>query len=271
MDASVAPDASSLDAAGPSDAAASCDASAPAARLVFVGDFEAPGDFTPGSTYSQFSENVDTCEHDQTCTTDSLAIVTTPVRRGTRALRVTLRSSDVQDTSGTRAELQTGSHYETTLEEDYWYGWSVFVPPDWVGGEDQKVVHQWHTGGGNPGGSPIIGLRIRRGSWQLTREFEEGSAIELWNGGPVARGAWTDWVLHVRWSPRSTGHFTAWKDGQVVHQEDGPNMNAGTTSGGHYQKLGMYGTFPGTITERVLYYDEVRVAKGPDGYALVAP
>jgi hypothetical protein len=267
----VEPDATEADAseAGTSDSAAPpVDGGA---ALIFVGDFEAPGDFEYGGTYSQYSNNVDTCEHDKTCTTDSLAIVTSPVRGGSRAVRVTLKAGDVQDTSGTRAEIQTGSHYDTTLEEDFWYGWSIQVPVEWETGTDQKIVHQWHTGGNNPGGSPIIGLRIVGGAWRITREFEEGDTITVWQGGPVDKGVWTDWVMHIRWSPSTTGHFTAWMNGTQIHTEDGQNMNAGTTTGEHYQKLGMYGSFSGPVTERTLYYDEVRVAKGLDGYALVKP
>lgn len=241
------------------------------AELIFVGDFEDPGDFTSGGVYSQFDDNIDTCEHDMTCARDSMSIVTSPVRGGARALRIELHSEDVQDTSGTRAEVQTREQYTTSLEEDYWYGFSIFVPADWEDGTDQKVVHQWHTGGTNPGGSPIIGLRIRAGAWQITREFVEGDAIELWDGGAVEKGEWTDFVLNVRWSVGATGHFTTWRNGEMVYTEAGPNMNAGTTTGEHYQKMGMYGTFSGPVTERVLYYDEVRVARGPGGYALVAP
>lgn len=254
-----------------SDGSVPVDADAGNAELVFVGDFEAPGDFDLGGAYSQFSDNVDTCEHDKTCTTDSLAIVTSPVRSGSRSVKITLRDTDTQSTSGTRAELQTGSHYETTLNEDFWYGWSIYVPTEWVNGSEQKVVHQWHTSNGNPGGSPIIGLRIDSGSWTITREFVEGDMITLWPGEPVAKGKWTDWVMHIRWSPTGTGHFTAWMNGKLVYTEEGQNMNAGTTSGGHYQKLGMYGSFGTGVTERILFYDEVRVAKGPDGYALVTP
>jgi hypothetical protein len=261
------------DAAGEAavDAGAEAALDAASAELIFVGDFEAPGDFELGGTYSQFSSNVDTCEHDQTCTTDSLAIVTSPVRAGARALRITLRKGDTQKTPGTRAEIQTGSHYVTTLDEDFWYGWSIYVPTDWQDGTDQKVVHQWHTGGGNPGGNPIIGLRIDSGKWRITRELTEGTPDPLWEGVAVKRAVWTDWVMHIRWSPSSTGHFTAWMNGELVYSEDAANMHAETGSAAHYQKLGMYGSFVGSVTERVLYYDEVRVAKGPDGFALVSP
>ena len=57
-------------------------------------------------------------------------------------------------------ELQTKGEYETVLDEDFWYGWSIYVPADWVfDANDQKVVHQWHTASGQPGDSakPISG------------------------------------------------------------------------------------------------------------------
>lgn len=117
----------------------------------------------------------------------------------------------------------------------------------------------------------MIGLRIRNANWQITRELEEGENDELLLT-PVERGVWTDWVMHVRWSPGETGRVVAWKDGELVLDEAGPNMHPDVEGGGHYQKLGMYGAFSGgAVDERVLFYDEVRVAVGPDGHALVAP
>jgi hypothetical protein len=273
LDLAPAPDAGGAVADGSAapDLAGPTPDLAPAANLVFTGDFEAAGDFAYGGTYSQFSSNVDTCEHDKTCATDSMAIVGSPVRRGARAVRITLRSTDTQSTSGTRAEIQTGSHYTTTLEEDYWYGFSIFVPSDWVfDASDMKVVHQFHTGGGNPGASPIVGLRIRGSSWLLTTEKDSDTAVTLWSA-PVERGVWTDFVLHVRWSPTTTGRLETFHQGKLVYAETGRNMDPGTTSGGHYQKLGLYGSFGGAVKERTLYYDEVRVAKGAGGYAAVAP
>jgi hypothetical protein len=240
-------------------------------ELIFVGDFEAPGDFEPGGTYSQFSPNIDSCEHDEMCDTDSLAIVTSPVRGGERAVRMHLKDGDKQGTTGTRVELQTGSHYETTLEEDFWYGWSIHVPEEWVfDPDDMKVVHQWHTASGQPGNSPIIGLRIKGSEWLITRELDDDTAIPLWTG-PVEKGVWTDWVMHIRWSPGDAGTFTAWKNGTKEYDEVAQNMATGTSDGGQYQKFGLYGSFGGRVSERTFYYDEVRVAKGPDAYLLVAP
>jgi hypothetical protein len=254
------------------DAIAPADGGGRDGTIIFVGDFEVPGDFVPGGTYPQFSTNIDTCEHDMMCTTNSLEIVTNLARGGAHSVRITLRNTDVQSTSGTRAELQNGSFYTTALEQDYWYGWSIYVPSDWelLAGQ-MSVVHQWHTGGGNPGPSPIIALRIRDTNWQITRELVDGGGtIPLWSGA-VTRGVWTDWVMHIRWSTGATGRFETWQNGASVYSETGQNLATGTTTSGHYEKFGLYGTLVAPITERVLYYDEIRVATGPDAYGLVAP
>lgn len=241
------------------------------AELLFVGDFEAPGDFTPGVAYSQFSSNVDTCEYDETCATDSLAIVTSPVRGGTRAVKMTLKSTDTQETSGSRSELQSTGMFEHTLDEDFWYGFSIFVPDDWVlDPDDMKVVHQFHTKD-NFGPSPIFGLRITGSEWRITQELVEGESSTLLWDGAVTRGEWVDWVWHVRWSTGATGEFRAWKNGAPVYSQTGQNLVDGTPNALHYQKFGLYGSFDGDVTERTLYYDELRVARGADGYDLVAP
>jgi hypothetical protein len=239
--------------------------------LRWTGDFEVPGDFASGGTYPQFSANIDSCEHDETCATDSLAIVTSPVRGGSRAVRMRLRDGDVQGTSGTRVELQTKDRYTTALRQDYWYGWSIFLPADWaLDPDDTKVVHQWHTASGQPGGNPIVGLRIKGSSWTITTEKDaEGDATTVATT-PARRGVWTDFVMHLRWSPGSDGLVEVWKDGVKWYAAAGANMAAGTTLP-PYQKFGMYGSFTGAVSERVLYYDSLKVATGPSAYALVAP
>ena len=195
------------------------------------------------------------------------------VRAQLRRSRLMVRVNPVNP--GTRAELQTKEQFVQTLDEDYWYGLSIFVPDDWVVDEDdQKVVLQWHTEGDQPGSSPILGLRLRGADWQLTRELgaDGGNlpAEELWRA-PFATGAWTDWVMHVRWSPGDAGEVRVWQGRELVYADAGPNMHPDTTAGGHYQKFGMYGTFGGAVDERTLYYDELRVAVGPSAFALVAP
>ena len=243
-------------------------------EIVFIGDFEPPGNFEYGGTYSQFSPNVDTCEHDEMCDTDSFEIVADPVRGGSRSLRITLREGDEQQTSGTRAELQTQTHYDHAIDEDFWYGWSIFIPNEWVFDPDNKMTfHQWHTGPGQPGTSPIIGLRIRGSRWYITRElWDDNTSVTLWQDDQdVARGVWTDWVMHVRWSTGDNGAFTVWQNGIEVYSDTGPNLAAGTSEGNHYQKFGLYGVFGDIVDELVCYYDEVKVATGPDAYFLVAP
>ena len=68
-----------------------------AGTLLHTVNFEDAGDFDgKDGVYSQVDSNVDTCEHDGTYSTDSLAIIESPlpVRAGKRAVRVTFAAGD---------------------------------------------------------------------------------------------------------------------------------------------------------------------------------
>jgi hypothetical protein len=263
---------------GPDAGAGDPDASdEPTATPTFVADFEDDGDFVgEDGTYPQLDGNVDTCEYDGSCSTDSMAILTgasAPAARcGDRALRVTLRNTDALVAGGRRAEVRTDldGHARPTLGDDLWYGFSVYIPTAWTE-TSQKLVHQWHPMG-EPGPAPAIGFRAVGNVWRLTRELDAGDDVLVET--PMEKGVWTDVVVHARWSPDAEeGLLEVWitdSDPQrQVFAETLQTMEAGAAIG-PVVKFGIYGS-PSQLDEVSLHYDEIREAVGPNGRGVVAP
>jgi hypothetical protein len=90
-----------------------------------------------------------------------------------------------------------------------------------------------------------------------------------------ASGVWTDWVVHVVWRPDSSGMLQVFKDAATtpVFQFGGQNKFA--DGQGNYMKFGIYKwdwvNGPTQTTERVIYYDELRIADHTKSRQAVSP
>ena len=96
---------------------------------------------------------------------------------------------------------------------------------------------------------------------------------------PFAVGEWQDYVVNFRLSTRGDGFYQIWKNGKQIYSKYGlTNVNSFDSCGnpipdGKWKHngahIGIYA--PGNAAYRRIFYDEVRVARGADGYDLVAP
>lgn len=196
---------------------------------------------------------------------ESVTLATTPVRAGRYAAKTLLRVSDPEVHKGQRAEL-SDRRTEILMDQDYWYGLSIFIPDDFVAPtKSDAVLFQWHTQQGGP--SPVLAIRVRNGEWVITSDATEKrrTLAKI----PFEKERWTDWVVHARWSAERKGFWTIWKDGvEVVSEHDIVTQYPETL--GPYAKFGQYHSV-GEVPQNIVYFDEYRVA-GPDGsYADVAP
>ena len=213
--------------------------------------------------------------------------VNSPARSGKYSVRFEVR----RKLGSYRSELKLPA--EPRLNER-WYGFSIFVPEDW--GEDPAgdIVAQWH-GLKDPGmmrAYPPLALHITGNRWQLAVNWDAGkrktkeearkaarrARLEL---GPLQRGVWTDWVLHVRWSYRDDGLLEVWKNGRRVVDRTGPNCY--NDRRGPYFKIGIYhpswkrknaAAFHSQqviVPRKVIYHDEIRIGGESATYATVAP
>ncbi|WP_171058122.1 polysaccharide lyase [Modestobacter altitudinis] len=219
------------------------------------------------------------------------SIVSTPgpVRSGARSARFFLHRQDPLQSSGTRSELKTPCCEPPGAER--WYGFSIYLPEDWLPDRSRENVAQWKQNDTEPldprhGGSPPAALTMEQGQWILTtRKSSWDNTIDqdvcVYALGACELDKWTDWVLHAKWSEGNEGFLEVWKNCQSVRILEGQNKFA--DGRGHYFKFGVYKwdwnvkdpkdpKYKATATDkRLLYLDEVRIADGRGSLEVISP
>jgi hypothetical protein len=185
------------------------------------------------------------------CCDHSKTFIAHGVRHGNKALRITLRKDDALVAGSKRAELRLKA---VGLGEDQWYAFSLLIPDDEQNTSDIVTVAQWHAVDdkilGERGRAPPLRLIVQDGTWKVVTTWDSRliSGIPFFRSEPqggkalwsasVARGAWTDWVFHVKWSYGQDGFVQIWKDGISVVQYRGPNAYNDLI--GPFFKVGIY-------------------------------
>lgn len=93
------------------------------------------------------------------------------------------------------------------------------------------------------------------------------------------RGAWVDWVVRVKWSTGHDGQLEVWKDGARVLRDAGPNCYNDGDDQAPYFKFGLYKwpwlasaeLAPSDVSQRRLYFDEIRIGDATAGFDAVSP
>jgi hypothetical protein len=142
--------------------------------------------------------------------TDSIKIVTNPVRAGKYALRID-GTNAARRKDRDRIELQHQPKPPGTAEgTERYFGWSVFVP--------KKLTDDGHA----------VGYFEARNIWRQVMSFEvHGEDIlyttrvpytRHWSGkGKLTPGRWHDFAVHVLWSrDPDKGFVEVWFDGEQV-------------------------------------------------------
>jgi hypothetical protein len=224
----------------------------------------------------------------QVCCDDSLEIVEAPVRSGRYAARFTLRRSDPSVKGSKRAELRTKAGW---MGAEYWYAFSIFLPPDWTVDQVPVTLAQWHSVPdvwfGEAGVPPPFKLIAQEGQWLLANMWdskrvsrtrftehapEGGTLVPI---GPLDTGRWTDWVFHIKWSSGPDGLLEAWKTERLVFHQKGPNTYNDAFA--PYFKLGIYvpqwANQPSltSIDSHTIHFDEIRVTEAPSTLLEMSP
>jgi hypothetical protein len=228
----------------------------------------------------------------------NLTKVTSPARECSAAARVELRRTDPIIAGNNRAQLQVaetgfgnggvpvpkGRTVAGGLGDERWFGFSVFIPSDWIfeTGWAPELIWEAHDAGVR---SPPLSLSITGSQWMIQNITGHGaqndrSWLTRLDYAPVERGVWTDWVVHVKWSSGTDGVLQVWKNGVMIVNRSN-TWTAFTDTGPYIKPLwGIYkwswnGRTSGgasIVSSRVLYLDNVRITDGEHGsYAAVAP
>lgn len=231
----------------------------------------------------------------QTCCSHSATLVDAPVREGRQAVRFELRRDDPLVRAGKRAEFAVASrHYTGGVGDERWFGFSMFVPSDWVLEAPPSwpgaTIAQWHGLPdfelGETWRSPPLEIALRGDNWIVINrwdpkpitdgdDLEPDGGLEIVWEGPFERGAWTDWVIHTKWSYQQDGLLEIWSNGVKVVEKRGPNTY--NDQGSLRLKIGMYKPswksypdVPSSISTRIVYHDAVRIGGSESGYAAVS-
>ncbi len=232
------------------------------------------GDFESGSLTGWYKVRV------------NLPTVTTErARAGRYSLKSVLRADAPTVYERERTESMALGSY-ATIGKDHWYGFSVFLPSDYVADKVWELVAQWHV---DPDDAveqaalrnPALALESANGVWRISNASDpraqtpgrDGVTNRSFQLGAYETNKWTDWVFHIKWSYLSDGVLQVWKDGKLVVNATGPNCY--NDNKGPYFKMGIYkgwGSMASDqVTVRTIYHDEFRMA-GPTGsYEAVAP
>lgn len=194
-------------------------------------------------------------------------------RSGRYSAKFTLNKSDADQGGSKRAELTDWSGRMPSPKAERWYGLSMFLPGSYAKDPCEEIVFQWHGVNsvdldGESMSNPALAMLTRNGKWVLN----------AWDG-PIDLGAydqnvWTDWVLHIKFSPDPDGLIEIWKNGEKVLTLKGKNTYRDKV--GNYFKMGIYkygwkDGYVSTTSSRTIYYDEVRVGNEKASFSDVAP
>lgn len=209
----------------------------------------------------------------QWCCDRSATIVSDRVRSGQYAARFELNRTDAVVSSSKRSEISQPKPSPTAPERaEQWIGFSIHLPESWVPDRSAESLTQWHQVA-DTGGSPPLAIITRDGQWQISQHWENHAQHTPL--GSYSTERWTDWVLHVRWSPESDGFIKIWRDADEVFSVSGKNKHADGRP--VYLKFGIYKwdwqSNPGrsTTDQRVMFYDSLRIADESGSYETVDP
>ncbi len=183
---------------------------------------------------------------------NSFQIVTSPVRSGSYAAKVTVKQGYSPFGYGESTELCCGPTPHESNGSDYWYAWSTYFPTTWVSPYHWGIFAQWHSDFGVPppvsfdAGDNAAWVNIRAGT-------VNGASISYTSANQIlstlSKGHWNDFLVHIKWAAGNTGSIEVWNRvpdqsstfTQVLSLSGIPTLQTqnGTTSN-NYFKLGLY-------------------------------
>ena len=173
---------------------------------------------------------------------DALAFVPDPTGADRRVLAMTLRAGDMAGDGGRteRAELSEANAVHLPAGTPVWYGFSLYLPPDFPIVDRRLVVGQWKQGCGDCAAdhSPAVANRYRGGVFSITVDNAAGRQT-LFQERADLRGRWRHLVYHIRLIPSPAGLLQVWLDGRSVVDYRGA-LGFADDRESVYFKLGLY-------------------------------
>lgn len=179
------------------------------------------------------------------------------------------RSSDWSDCENDRERSELSEQFkETGSGSEWWYGWSIYVPSDYVNVYPTKVaLGQFHQEKAHP----VWMFQNADGGYSLDNQVHGStSAYYPLISEEELRGHWHKIEIQVRWSRSDDGFFRVWVNGTQKVDYAGATMSADQV----YFKYGLYRSFlsrykaaKGTsaVPGQTVYFSNVRRSKDRTG------
>jgi len=215
------------------------------------------------------------CPHPAT----QLQRVTSPVREGRYAEKISETGADVWSNGSVRCLLAKYDSNETT-GNDYYYHLSYYIPS---GGLSSNLIWELHHPASlynlSPGCSVAPHALVSDGTQLVYRLFAgncEGANYSLHTSyaipglNPQPRNVWIDFVIHIRFAESSTGLVqiyyrtgsNPWPSSPQLSKSGVPTMPYSNATGVHNVRLtwaaGLYPGYSGYNRSDTIYLDDVR-------------
>ncbi len=154
--------------------------------------------------------------------------------------------------------------------QEWWYGWSLYVPDGYVNVYPTKVaLGQFHQDKSHP----VWMFQNAQGGYHLDDQVF-GSTRRYYELIPESdlRGKWHRIEVHAKWSRGQDGFFRVWADGKHKVDVAGPTMTAQAV----YFKYGLYRSFlsryktaksADAVPAQTVYYANVKRSRTREGLA----
>jgi hypothetical protein len=199
---------------------------------------------------------------EEQCEPYNFAIVADPTDRHNQVVRVENRLQRCGSARGhgaARTELRLADrHLGVQYQQDFWWKARVYIPLDWPSGDlpvSWLTVMQINVGNRELGWDPDFKLVIYKD--QTWRFLGPGGGTFA----PIARGAWTEFVIHHRRSTGRDGVTEVWMNGKQVVTYRGKTTFAAIERG--VWRFGIYATVSNTPRPYVLYFDDLQISSKP--------
>lgn len=215
--------------------------------------------------------------------TFNTVVVNQPVRKGSYAMRNTLRTTDFVF-NGYRSELAL--YHCATYHTEVYYAFSFMIDAAYSD-TSYNLLCQWqdlpnYIQGENWAPSPYLNasppplaLVYANGKLELKMNTDPGLNAQpflVGNPQPVVKGQWYDVVARMYWSDDETAYTEVWLNGAQITPFNGTDYRFYRrnlyTRGGNYFKFGQYRGRKAPQANCVVYFDEVKTGKS---YQEVAP
>jgi hypothetical protein len=201
-------------------------------------------------------------------------VITYPVRKGSFALKNTLRPDD-HINNGYRAELAI--YNCAKYRSDVFYAFSFMIDTNY---SDQafNLICQWqdlpyYEQGENwepdpnlRGSSPPLALVYVNGTLELKMNESPASNNQTFLVGdaqPINKGQWYDVIAHIYWNDNNTAFTEVWLNGNSITPSNGTDTKYYKRNlynrAGNYFKFGQYRGKEKTPNTNIIYFDEVKI------------